>query len=450
MKSNHTFILLAFFALVILFGTGCELSIPKLSQSETENIIKASGTVEAVEVVISAEAGGRVAEVFVTKGQSVAPGDALFRLEDELLESQFKQAETALAVAQANYNLVAAGQTAAQKQAALAAAQLELLAAQQALQALYDNNAIALAQAEQAIAESQKSIQNAERRVNSLSRAAGQPDIDQAFANMVLAKDKLDDARDDFEDYADKPEDNLTRAAYLSVMAQAQKDYDATVRLYNSLTGTGGEIDIARAKADLSMAQALLDQARKDYDTLLNGPDPDDVALAEAQVALAEAQVALAGEEFPTPEQLAVAQAQVDAAFASLDAIQTQTDKLIVSTPIGGVVTVRNLETGETIQPGLAAMTISQIERLTVTVYIPENQYGQINLGDTANLKVDSFPLQSFNAVVMRIADRAEYTPRNVQTQEERQATVYAVELQVDDPDGKLKPGMPTDVIFEK
>ncbi len=430
---------------ILIFGftfSACTL------QATDTTTIQASGSIEAVEVVISAETGGRVAEVFVTKGQSVEPGDALFRLEDEQLDSQWKQAETALAVAQANYNLVAAGQTEAQKQAAIAAAHLNLLTAQQALDNLYDNNAIALAQAKQAIAEAQKAIQDAGRRVNSLSQSATQADIDQAFANMILAKDKLDDAKDDYQDYAAKPEDNLERAAHLSVMAQAQKVYDAAVRLYNNLSGTGDEIDIARAEADMSMAQALLAQARKDHDILLNGPNPDDVALAEAQVALAEAQVALAGEEFPSPEQLAVAQAQVDAAAASLDAIQTQTKKLIVSTPIGGVVTVRNLETGETIQPGLATLTISQIERLTVTVYIPENQYGQINLGDTAKLKVDSFPLQSFDAVVTRIADRAEYTPRNVQTQEERQTTVYAVELQVEDPDGKLKPGMPSDVVF--
>ncbi|MBC8496231.1 MAG: efflux RND transporter periplasmic adaptor subunit, partial [Chloroflexi bacterium] len=108
----------------------------------------------------------------------------------------------------------------------------------------------------------------------------------------------------------------------------------------------------------------------------------------------------------------------------------------------------RNVEAGELIQPGLAAMTISQLDELTVTVYIPENQYGQINLGDTAQLKVDSFPFKTFEAVVTRIADQAEYTPRNVQTQEERQTTVYAVELSVNDPDGKLKPGMPSDVVF--
>jgi hypothetical protein len=62
---------------------------------------------------------------------------------------------------------------------------------------------------------------------------------------------------------------------------------------------------------------------------------------------------------------------------------------------------------------------------------------------------IDSFPNETFNAIVTRIADRAEFTPRNIQTKEERQTTIYAIELKVNKPDGKLKPGMPVDVVFE-
>jgi multidrug resistance efflux pump len=86
---------------------------------------------------------------------------------------------------------------------------------------------------------------------------------------------------------------------------------------------------------------------------------------------------------------------------------------------------------------------------MTLTVYLPENQYGLVSIGDSAEVEVDSFPGEVFAAEVVRIADEAEYTPRNVQTEEERQTTVYAVELRVVDPDGRLKPGMPADVIFE-
>ncbi len=458
MKAKNRMILLTILTLLVLFTTSCEFSvsdldIPQLStQNEDDGSIQASGTVEAVEVVISSEEGGRVAEVLANEGDRVEANAPMFRIEDKLLESQLHQAESAVTVAQANYDLVAAGMTEEEKGAAIAAARLELISAEQALESLYDDNEIFLALAQHTIAAAEKTIDDAERRLRNYTNIAPQADIDQAYANMVLAAEELEDAQDDYKDYGENKEIHNTEvwATYFSVQAQAQKDYDSAVRHYNSLLGTGNEVDIAVAEADLAVAHAQLDSAQEDYDTLLNGPDPDDVALAEAQVAFAQAQLALAEADRPTAEELAVAQAQIDSAETNLGAVQVLIDKLVVTTPISGVVTTRNVENGELIQPGVAAMTISQLDELTVTVYIPENQYGQIFLGDTAQLKVDSFPFETFEAVVTRIADQAEYTPRNVQTQEERQTTVYAVELSVDDPDGKLKPGMPTDVIFKK
>ena len=96
----------------------------------------------------------------------------------------------------------------------------------------------------------------------------------------------------------------------------------------------------------------------------------------------------------------------------------------------------------------VTTMTIAQLDTLTVTVYISEDHYGEVSLGQNASLSVDSFPDETFSATVTRIADQAEYTPRNVQTKEERQTTVYAIELSVENLDGKLKPGMPVDVTF--
>jgi len=120
-----------------------------------------------------------------------------------------------------------------------------------------------------------------------------------------------------------------------------------------------------------------------------------------------------------------------------------------VYTAVAGVVMTRNVEPGELVQPGLTALTIGQLDELTVTVYIPENRYGQLSLGDEATVTVDSFPNETFAATVVRIADQAEFTPRNVQTSEERQTTVYAVEFAVTDKAVPLKPGMPADVRFD-
>jgi HlyD family secretion protein len=79
---------------------------------------------------------------------------------------------------------------------------------------------------------------------------------------------------------------------------------------------------------------------------------------------------------------------------------------------------------------------------------VPEDRYGQIALGQFAVVQVDSWPGQAFVATVTHIADRAEFTPRNVQTAEGRRTTVFAVDLALDNPEGRLKPGMPADVTF--
>ena len=495
MKMLKFFILSVVLFISSLATTGCDIM---LEDGGRKNSLQGSGVIEAIEVVIAPEVGGRVATVLVTEGDHVSAQDPLFRIEDKTLVSQFHQAEAALNIAEANYALIASGLTSEEKKAGISAAELELATAIYQRDQLFEDTdllaALALTQAEalekelenltnpdfqqavalKAIADAKKAIETTNRRFLSVSSSADQTDIAAAEAQVILAKDALDDAKDDFEPYEDKPEDNLQRATYQAKLANAQQIYDAAVRKLNALRGTGSEADIAVAEADLLIAEAqLLDAERewnrikdgpkesdiklleaqiakayRDYNTFNNGPDPDDVSLAEARLNNAEAQLALAKADFPTKESLDVAQAQVDSAKANLEAIQVQLDLLVITSPVNGVVMTRNVEPGEVIQPGLAALIIGQLDDLTVTVYIPENKYGQISLGDSAALTVDSFPDFEFEAVVTRISDKAEYTPRNVQTKEDRQTTVYAVELSVTDPNGRLKPGMPTDVYF--
>jgi HlyD family secretion protein len=114
-----------------------------------------------------------------------------------------------------------------------------------------------------------------------------------------------------------------------------------------------------------------------------------------------------------------------------------------------GVILTRNVEPGEFVQPGATALTMADLNDLTITVYVPEDRYGQVSLGQSADVSVDSFPGEKFTATVVHMADQAEFTPRNVQTVEGRSATFYAIKLKVDDPQGKLKIGMPADVVFK-
>jgi HlyD family secretion protein len=115
---------------------------------------------------------------------------------------------------------------------------------------------------------------------------------------------------------------------------------------------------------------------------------------------------------------------------------------------LDGVVLERLFEPGELATPGSTLFTIGNLYVLNLTVYVPEDRYGQIILGQSYPVTVDSFPGRAFKGQVTHIADKAEFTPRNVQTVEGRKNTVFAIRLTLENPDLALKPGMPADVNF--
>lgn len=117
-----------------------------------------------------------------------------------------------------------------------------------------------------------------------------------------------------------------------------------------------------------------------------------------------------------------------------------------IYTPVGGVLLIRAIEPGEIASPTGTLLVVGDLNTLTLTVYVPEDRYGQIKLDQMYPVSVDSFPDQTFMGQVTHIADQAEFTPRNVQTAQGRKNTVYAVRLTLDNPNQDLKPGMPADV----
>jgi HlyD family secretion protein len=414
----------------------------------TNGTLTASGTISITQVEIGTELGGQVVEVLAEEGQAVQSGQILVRFDDRLLRAQQEQAQEALALAQANYDLVAAGTSPEQRQAAIAAAQLEVENARQALKTLQDNASMTQATAQQAIADAKKLVDSASRHVASLEGGSSKADIDSAWATVVLARHELENAMDDFEPYENKPEDNLTRAALLNKLSAAQTRYDNAVTRYNNLIGTANKLDLDQATANLVVAQAQLTDAERKYAELQNGIDPEAQALAESRLATAEAHLAAARAD-PSQEQLEVAKKQVDAAQAAVDALQVQMEKLIVTAPVDGVVLTQVIQPGEIALTSATLLVLGLEDDKTITVYIPEERYGAISMGQKAAVSVDSFPGASFDATVVNIADQAEFTPRNVQTVEGRKNTVFAIKLKVDDPEDKLKAGMPADVMFQ-
>ncbi len=118
-----------------------------------------------------------------------------------------------------------------------------------------------------------------------------------------------------------------------------------------------------------------------------------------------------------------------------------------IASPIDGTILERLVEPDEFAAPGSTVMVVAPLDTLTLTIYVPENRYGEVSLGQVFPVTVDSFPSQTFKGKVTFISDQAEFTPRNVQTKDSRQTTVYAVKLALEPTGGKLKPGMPADAL---
>lgn len=357
-------------------------------QTDANGRLSASGTIEVQEVIIAPEQGGRVAEVLVNIGESISAGQPLVRLDTTLLAGQLAQAQAQLTAAQANYDMLAAGPTEAQlsaAEAAVARAQAQLDAVNEQLRS----------------AESQLDDVNAQ--------------IDDLTSQIAEVTAELQGAQATLQ-ATNSPE---TQA----IVAQAQ--------------GT-----LAGLNAQLAMARQLQTAVTNQVQLLTN-----QVTVAESGVDAAQAQLDLL-QAGARPEQLAAAQAQVDAVQAAVNLLETQIGRQTLSAPSDGVVLARSIEPGEVAAPGAALLVIGEMGNLKMTVFVPEDRYGRIQLGQEAAIAVDSFPGETFTGTVRSIADKAEFTPRNVQTAEGRASTVFAIELAVQDGAGKLKPGMPADVDF--
>jgi len=302
---------------------------------------------------------------------------------------------------------------------------------------------IARSQALARVTEANRAVREAQYRLDNFTVPNEQQDMGTMEA-LEIMKERLDAARKAFEPYKYYPSGDQTRKDRKEDLDETQADYDSALRNLEYETA-------------LEEAQAALDKAMEDLAALQDVPDPDDIEVLESQIVAINATPKQA-EAVVEQAQVGMEQAQatleqaktmVNGAQTDLELIDIQLKKVVIYSPTKGTVLNRSIEPGEVVQAGAPVMNIGQLDQLSITVYIPENSYGQIKLGEKAYIVSDSFPDEIFEAQVVRIADRAEYTPRNIQTKEDRVTTVFAIKLSVVDPLGKLKPGMPVDVIFE-
>jgi multidrug resistance efflux pump len=150
----------------------------------------------------------------------------------------------------------------------------------------------------------------------------------------------------------------------------------------------------------------------------------------------------------PTVEELAVAEAQVAQAEASGAALEAQIEMMTLHSPIDGIVTSRSAHVGEAAMPGATLLTIANLDEVRLTIYVPEDELNRVYLGQEVEVQVDSFPGRVFMGTVSYISQRAEFTPKNVQTEKERVNMVFAVKVRLPNPEHVLKPGMPADALL--
>jgi len=142
------------------------------------------------------------------------------------------------------------------------------------------------------------------------------------------------------------------------------------------------------------------------------------------------------------------AEAAFSVARANVDQVSAAIDYAMIYSPISGVVLERNLEVGEMAFPGSAILTIADLSRPWIRIYVEESRLGQVKLNQKALISVDSFPGKRFNGTVVAISNKAEFTPKTIQTRDERVKLMYAVKIALDNSEDRLRPGMPADAVI--
>jgi multidrug resistance efflux pump len=214
--------------------------------------------------------------------------------------------------------------------------------------------------------------------------------------------------------------------------------------------------DLWSAWVNLGQATAARDatqQNLRDLLSLRDNPQQARVQVAQAEAAYQQAVVAVevatanldVARAGATQEQIEVARTRMEQAQAALDALNVQRQKHSLQAPITGLVVEKIAHEGEIVLTGATLLTLADLSAVDLTVYVPEPDLGKVLLDQSVEVSVDSFPDEVFSGQVVWISDEAEFTPKNIQTKEERVNTVFAVKVRIPNPDHKLKPGMPAD-----
>lgn len=355
-----------------------------------DNVLHLSGNIEFRKIDIAFKTAGKLAELTVDEGADVNLGQLLASLDREQMNRMRTRDSSTIDVAQSNLQQL---RTAIQYQ--------------------------------QTTLESEINLRNAEVR--------------QAKAKL---QELLDGAR---------PQEVAQARAQVNdlkvIHDQAHREYDRAQKLIAQEDISQSQFDQFKTRFDSTTAQ--VQSAEQRLALILEGPRKTDIESARANLARAEAALKVTEAQrldiHRKEEDLDARRADVARSKAGVSVIDSQLDDTRVVSPVDGVVLVKSADPGEVLAAGTPVLTLGEIDKPWLRGYVPQNKLGRIQLGMPVTVRSDSYPNKTYNGKISFIASEAEFTPKQIQTSEERVKLVYRIKVEIDNSRRELKLNMPVD-----
>lgn len=359
-------------------------------KGKATGVIKVSGNIELTEVDIAFKSAGRLVKVTVDEGDVVRRGTLVACLDQEELVQRRNSAFAAVESAKSRL------------------AQLRTGIAHQS------------EQVEGQVARSHAEVRQAEAVLQELLSGSRKQEIEAARAALARAETEY---------------------------VRAERDWERAQTLYRDEDISTAQYDDFRARFE--SARSLRTQAQQQFELVREGPRKESIEAARAQLERAKANFRLAEasrlELRRMREEQMSREAEIRQATAQLGVNETQLRDTEVFAPMDGVVLVKAAEPGEVLAAGTTIVTLGDLAKPWLRAYIDETDLGRVKLGTEVKVTTDSFPGKAYRGRISFIASDAEFTPKQIQTQEERVKLVYRIKIEVDNPHGELKSNMPAD-----
>jgi HlyD family secretion protein len=379
--------------ILVLAAIGAYLVYSRRAENKSDKRIEVSGNIELTEVNIAFKTTGRLIERAVDEGDTVKRGQLVARLDQDQLIAQRDREAAAL---QSAHALLAQAETAL-------AWQKENLSAD--------------------LAQRKAELNSYQARLQELKNGSRPQEIQEAKAAVDSAQAEND---------------------------RAKRDWDRAQTLYKNDDISTAQYDQYRSRWESS--EAALKQSKERQSLVLAGPRSEQIEAAAAQVERARASLKMAESntlEIKRREQeLPLRRAEIARAKANLTLMETQLAETTVHSPVDGVVLVKAADIGEVLAAGTTIITIGDIDHPWLRAYINQTDLGKVKLGMKVDVTTDSYPDKAYKGHVSFIASEAEFTPKQIQTKEERVKLVYRIKIDLDNPKHELKSNMPADAVL--